>query len=146
MAFYAIRHKPTGRYLTVESTLVEYEGGVENCSEFLLQMTDCNPIWVVQSLELASFARCTSAPDNFSSSYIRPINEFNSSELEIVNLETGEVEADEDIFPSDLQVQDFLTSCSEYLSDEAQEALSKRKTYTWRTYQEYLRKSTEEGY
>lgn len=146
MTFYALRHKPTNRYLTVESTIVECGNTTENCSEFLLQMTDCNPIWVVQNLELANFARCTSALDSYCSSYIRPINEFLASELEIIDLKTEEVVNVEDIFPSDLQVQDFLTSSSIYLSDEEQEKLSKRKTYTWRTYQEYLRKATEEGY
>lgn len=131
MKLYALRLIKNKHYLSVVASSNE---GSRYCGEYSYELADMSeseyPIWVVSDIRLAQYVREISTPW-YNSEPRFPTNNFNSEDIEIVEL-TSENVIESIELPSNYEVGKTL--CWELLDKKSKEV----KSYYYQDYLRYL--------
>lgn len=131
MKLYALRLIKNKHYLSVVASSNEGSRYCGECSYELADMSESEyPIWVVSDIRLAQYVREISTPW-YNSEPRFPTNNFNSEEIEIVEL-TSENVIESIELPSNYEVGKTL--CWELLDKKSKEV----KSYYYQDYLRYL--------
>ncbi|MCM1323407.1 MAG: hypothetical protein NC218_04535 [Acetobacter sp.] len=144
MNVYALRHKKTQQYLSIETDYVCYYDGGDEPDDIevivSLGLNKSSTIWVTTDLLYATFVRSVSA-NNWTSCPETPSHSFECHELEVVNLLTETVVNVPDC-PTSYEIRRKLNKLNflkSIYSDDYLENMKKTRDYTIDDYVNYMK-------